>query len=200
MPPRFRTLLLSACLFALACLAPSLSVPAQTGGSPAASDNNASAATGGVGPDDPRFQPPKKAKIINGLAYAPKDAPPQVVKAIAAANKIVRMPYRYGGGHNPTFKDSGYDCSGSVSFALHGGGLLRSPLDSSSFMHWGLAGKGRWITVYTNPGHAYMYIAGLRLDTGQRNKATGAAPGSGPRWNYGARSNRGFTARHPAGF
>jgi hypothetical protein len=182
MPPRFRTMLLAACLLALACLAPATAL----------------AASGGVSPSDARYQPAKKAKIVNGLAVAPRGAPVQVVNAIAAGNKIIRKPYRYGGGHG-SFNDSGYDCSGSVSYTLHGGGLLRSPLDSSSFMHWGLAGKGKWITVYTNPGHAYMYIAGLRLDTGQRIKATGAAPGSGPRWNYGARSNSGFTARHPNG-
>jgi hypothetical protein len=181
MPPRFRTSLLAACLFALACL------PAT-----------ALAGSGGVSPSDARYQPAKKAKIVNGMAIAPRGAPAPVVNAIAAANKIIRKPYRYGGGHG-SFNDSGYDCSGSVSYALHGGGLLRSPLDSSSFMHWGYGGRGKWITVYTNPGHAYVYIAGLRLDTGQRNKATGAAPGSGPRWNYGARSNSGFTARHPAG-
>src|SRR3954454_2606966 len=183
MPPRFRTLLLAACLLALACLAPATAL----------------AGSGGVSPSDARYQPAKKAKIVNGIAYAPRGAPKQIVNAIAAANRIIRMPYRYGGGHG-SFNDSGYDCSGSVSYALHGGGLLRSPLDSSSFMHWGYGGRGKWITVYTNPGHAYAYIAGLRLDTGQRNKATGAAPGSGPRWNYGARSNRGFMARHPAGF
>jgi hypothetical protein len=192
MPPRFRTLLLAACLLLLACLAPS--------GAFAATKNsgNASAATGGISPDDTRYQPAKKAKIVNGIAYAPRGAPKQVANAIAAANRIIRMPYRYGGGHG-SFNDSGYDCSGSVSYLLHGGGLLRSPLDSSSFMHWGLAGKGRWITVYANGGHAYAYIAGLRLDTGMRNNAKGAAPGSGPRWNYGARSNRGFVARHPNG-
>jgi cell wall-associated NlpC family hydrolase len=183
MPPRFRTLLLAACLLALACLAPATAL----------------AGSGGVSPSDARYKAPKKAKIVDGLAVAPRGAPPQVVNAIAAANKIVRKPYRYGGGHG-SFNDSGYDCSGSVSYALHGGGLLRSPLDSSSFMHWGAAGKGKWITVYTNPGHAYVYIAGLRLDTGQRIKASGAKPGSGPRWNYGARSNSGFTARHPSGF
>jgi hypothetical protein len=182
MPPRFRTLLLAACLLALACVAPATAL----------------AASGGVSPSDARYQPPKKAKIVNGLAVAPRGAPAPVVNAIAAANKIIRKPYRYGGGHG-SFNDSGYDCSGSVSYALHGGGLLRSPLDSSSFMHWGRAGKGKWITIYTNPGHAYVYIAGLRLDTGMRNKATGAKPGSGPRWNYGARSNSGFTPRHPNG-
>ena len=194
MPPRFRTLLLSACLLSLACLAPSGAFAATKNGS-----DNSAAATGGVSPNDTRYQPAKKAKIVNGIAYAPRGAPKQVVNAIAAANRIIRMPYRYGGGHG-SFNDTGYDCSGSVSYALHGGGLLRSPLDSSSFMHWGLAGPGRWITVYANAGHAYAYIAGLRLDTGMRNNAKGAAPGSGPRWNYGARSNRGYTARHPNGF
>src|SRR3954452_1055187 len=130
MPPRFRTTLLSACMLLLACFVPSVSTAAKTGGASSGSDN-VSAATGGVGPDDPRFQPPKKAKIIRGIAYAPKGAPPQVVNAIAAAKQMVRMPYRYGGGDKPSFKVSGYDCSGSVSFALHGAGLLRSPLDSS---------------------------------------------------------------------
>jgi hypothetical protein len=194
MPPRLRTLLLAACLLLLACLAPSGAVAATK----SSGSGNASAATGGISPDDARYQPAKKAKIVNGIAYAPRGAPKQVVNAIAAANRIIRMPYRYGGGHR-SFNDSGYDCSGSVSYLLHGGGLLRSPLDSGSFMHWGLAGKGRWITVYANGGHAYAYIAGLRLDTGMRSNAKGAAPGSGPRWNYGARSNRGFVARHPNG-
>jgi hypothetical protein len=198
MPPSFRTLLLSACLLALACLLPATALAAKTGGS---GSSNASAATGGIAPDDPRFKPPKRARLINGIAYAPKGAPPQVVSAIAAANEIVRMPYRYGGGHR-SFKDTGYDCSGSISYALHGGGLLNSPLDSSSFMKWGLAGKGRWITVYTNPGHAFVVIAGLRFDTGFRDNRTaprdGTYPGSGPRWGKG-RPTGGFSARHPKG-
>ncbi len=188
---RARHTLLLACLLGLACLFPSVA-PAQSG-------TQTQAADGGVGPDDPAFRPAGRAKIRNGIAIPPADAPPEVKAVIEAGNRIIRKPYRYGGGHG-SFNDSGYDCSGSVSYALHGGGLLRSPLDSSSFMHWGRAGKGKWITVYTNPGHAYVYIAGLRLDTGQRIKASGAKPGSGPRWNYGARSNRGFTARHPNGF
>src|SRR3954463_10584445 len=200
MPPRLRTLLFCACLLSLACLLPAGAFAAKTGGASSSSGNeNASAATGGVSPDDPRYKPPKKAKIINGLAYAPKGAPPAVVNAINAANRIVRMPYRYGGGHQ-SFKDSAYDCSGSVSFALHGGGLLGSPLDSSSFMKWGLPGKGRWITVWTNPGHAFAMIAGLRFDTGWRNRdIPGTFPGSGPRWAK-ARPTRGFAARHPNGF
>src|SRR3954453_2199428 len=200
MPPRLRTLLFCACLLSLACLLPAGAFAAKTGGASSSSGNeNATAATGGVSPDDPRYKPPKKAKIINGLAYAPKGAPPAVVNAINAANQIVRMPYRYGGGHK-SFKDSAYDCSGPVSFALHGGGRLTAPLDSSSFMKWGQAGKGRWITVWTNPGHAFVMIAGLRFDTGMRDRrvAKGTAPGSGPRWGH-ARATDGFSARHPAG-
>jgi hypothetical protein len=196
MPPRFRTSLLCACLLSLACLAPAgASAATKPGGSGTAAPAN----TGGVSPDDPRFRPPHRAKLINGVAYAPQDAPPQVVNAINAANQIVRMPYRYGGGHK-SFTDSAYDCSGSVSFALHGGGLLTAPLDSSSFMHWGVPGAGRWITVWTNAGHAFAMIAGLRFDTGFRDRksAKGAAPGSGPRWGY-TRPTYGFRPRHPNG-
>jgi hypothetical protein len=114
-----------------------------------------------------------------------------VVLAIRAGNKLQNKPYRYGGGH-ASFADTAYDCSGSVSFALHGGGLLKAPLDSTGFMTWRRHGKGRWITVYANAGHAYMIIAGLRLDT----SGTG---GQGPRWQTATRSSRGFVARHPAG-
>ena len=101
----------------------------------------------------------------------------------------------YGGGHG-SFNDNGYDCSGAVSYALHGGGLLDKPLDSSSFMSWGQAGKGTWITVYANSGHAYAVIAGLRWDTSQ----AGAGGGDGPRWRTKSRPSDGYTARHPAGF
>ena len=156
--------------------------------------------TGGVSPTDPQFQPAAKGKIVNGIAIAPASAPPQVVLAIAAANKISRKPYHYGGGH-ASFRSSGYDCSGAVSYALHGAGLLSRPLDSSDFMKWGSPGVGKWITVYANPGHAFVVIAGLRFDTGFRDriaKSKGAAPGSGPRWG-GPRSTSGYTAVHPAG-
>ena len=122
------------------------------------------------------------------------------MNAINAANQIVRKPYIYGGGHG-NFLDKGYDCSGSVSYALHGAGLVTVPLDSSSFMAWGLPGRGKWITVYTNPGHAFMVIAGLRFDTGYRDRKAlkGAAPGTGPRWGK-QRPTGGFQARHPFGF
>jgi hypothetical protein len=125
-------------------------------------------------------------------AIAPTDAPPEVREAIAAANRIVGRPYRYGGGHG-RWEDGGYDCSGTVSYALHGAGMLDAALDSGSFMRWGERGKGRWITVYANAGHAYAVIAGLRLDT--------SGPGErGPRWRPQPRSTRGFVARHPSGF
>jgi hypothetical protein len=123
-------------------------------------------------------------------AIAPEIAPDEVKNAIFAANQLTRKPYRYGGGHG-SFLDTAYDCSGSVSYALHGAGLLAKPLDSSAFMSWGLRGKGAWITIYTNPQHAFTLIGGLRFDT--------AGPGQrGPRWRSASRPMRGFTARHPA--
>ena len=136
------------------------------------------------------------AQIVNGVAYAPDQAPDPVKQAIWAANQIVGMPYRLGGGHRLGFVDHAYDCSGTVSFAMHGAGLLATPRDSSSFMRFGAAGKGQWITVYTNPGHAFAVIAGLRLDT---SAAGDPAGGSGPRWRPNLRSTRGYRARHPIG-
>jgi cell wall-associated NlpC family hydrolase len=124
-------------------------------------------------------------------AIAPPDAPLAVHAAIAAANRITRKPYRYGGGH-ARFSDSGYDCSGSVSYVLHGAGLLARPLASGALMSWGRRGRGDWITVYAHGGHAFAVIAGLRFDT--------SGPGErGPRWRRERRSPAGFVARHPAG-
>src|SRR3954453_5092139 len=112
----------------------------------------------------PIVAPGGKATLLpDGTAAAPADAPPQVQAAVLAANKLLDKPYKYGGGHAKV-EDTGYDCSGTVSYALLGAGLLKAPLDSSSFMRWGAAGRGTWITVYTNPGHAFAMIAGLRLD------------------------------------
>jgi cell wall-associated NlpC family hydrolase len=136
------------------------------------------------------------AQAVNGVAYAPDQAPDAVKQAIWAANQIVGMPYRLGGGHKLGFTDRAYDCSGTVSFAMHGAGLLAAPRDSSSFMRYGVAGKGQWITIYTNPGHAFAVIAGLRLDT---SAAGDPAGGSGPRWRPNLRSTRGYRARHPLG-
>jgi hypothetical protein len=147
----------------------------------------------------------KAVLLADGTAAAPAAAPEQVKQAIWAANALQELPYIYGGGHNLTFQGKGYDCSGTVSFALHGGGLLKTPLDSGSFMRWGRSGRGAWITVFTNPGHAYAKIAGLRLDTSvagmSRTKGIAAsAYESGPRWRPLARSPRGFVKRHPVSF
>jgi hypothetical protein len=173
--------------------------------------------TGGTAYEPPPPPPPPPVDLTvpgrvaqlmpDGSAAAPAEAPPEVQQAIWAANDIQDKPYIYGGGHR-SFKSRGYDCSGTVSYALKGGGLLDSPLDSSSFMSWGAAGKGEWITVYTNPGHAYAVIAGLRLDTSVASSYRHRARASqypkalerGPRWRPAPRSSRGFKKRHPVGF
>ena len=173
----------------------------------------AAASSGGTGGATyvPPPPPAKRAKIVNGIAIPPVGAPVRVKRAIEAANRIVNKPYVYGGGHKIYEKgvsasrvdlDKGYDCSGTVSFALYGGRFLKSPLDSGSFMSWGRRGKGRWVTVYTNPGHAYVVIAGLRLDTsgGDRVAPEEARSGRGPRWRKYRRSTAGYTARHPLGY
>jgi cell wall-associated NlpC family hydrolase len=126
-----------------------------------------------------------------GLAAAPASAPDAVKAVIEAGNRIATAPYRYGGGH-ARWEDSGYDCSGSMSYALHGGGLLGRPRDSGEFMRYGLAGRGAWITVYANSGHSYMLVAGLRFDTSARRS-------SGSRWTDEMRSPRGYRIRHPRG-
>src|SRR5215204_2436890 len=151
--------------------------------------------------------PGEKAVLLeDGTAAAPADAPDQVKQAIWAANSLQELPYRYGGGHNLKFDvANGADCSGTVSFALHAAGLLESPLDSGSFMKWGRRGKGAWITVFTNPGHAYTVIAGLRLDTSmagmsRRRSVAASAFERGPRWRPLPRSARGFVKRHPVSF
>jgi hypothetical protein len=142
----------------------------------------------------------------DGTAAAPANAPDQVKQAIWAANSMQQLPYRYGGGHNLKFDIAkGADCSGTVSFALHAAGLLKSPLDSGSFMKWGMKGKGDWITVFTNPGHAYAVIAGLRIDTSvagmsRTKRVAASAFEPGPRWRPMKRSGRGFVKRHPLSF
>jgi hypothetical protein len=127
----------------------------------------------------------------DGLAIVPAGAPPQVAALIAAGNQITALPYRYGGGHKD-FVDDAYDCSGSVSFALHGAGLLDATLDSTGLSRWGDVGPGVWISVYGNKTHAYLVVAGLRFDTSGRAKG-------GSRWQAAPRSSRGFRVRHPAG-
>ena len=128
---------------------------------------------------------------LRRLRAAEPPAAPQVHAAVAAANRITDKPYRYGGGHGRV-EDSGYDSSGTVSYVLHGAGLLRRSVDSSGFMSYGRSGPGRWITVYAHGGHAYVVIAGLRFDTSGRGER-------GPRWRPQARSGRGYRVRHPEG-
>ena len=117
--------------------------------------------------------------------------PLRVRQIIAAGDRIAGMPYKYGGGHGQ-WNDSGYDCSGSVSYALHGAGLLSSALTSGGFMSWGAPGKGRWVTIYANPGHVYMVVNGRRFDTTGRDE-------TGSRWQSRSRSTAGYTVRHPPG-
>jgi cell wall-associated NlpC family hydrolase len=135
------------------------------------------------------------ARVVGGLAAAPMLAPSAVQKIIWAGNQIVGLPYIYGGGH-ASFKSRGYDCSGTVSFALHGAHLLPSPEDSSELEQWGSHGLGKWVTVFTNPGHAYMTVAGLRLDT---SAAYDPSNQQGPRWRPLRSANEGFSVRHPTG-
>lgn len=140
----------------------------------------------------PVTAPTEQATLdATGLALAPASAPPEVHAIIAAGNEIATKPYKYGGGHG-RWIDSGYDCSGSVSYALHGAGLLETALDSTGFMNWGDSGPGTWVTIYTNPSHAYMVVAGLRFDTSARRI-------TGTRWTDQTRSPSGYTVRHPTG-
>jgi hypothetical protein len=133
----------------------------------------------------------KATALSNGVALPPLEAPEAVRQIIEAGNSIARTPYKWGGGHGK-WQDTGYDCSGSVSFALASAGLLAGPLASGPLMSWGEPGKGKWVTIYANAGHVYLEVAGIRFDTsGQR--ATGS------RWQNELRTNAGFVARHPAG-
>jgi cell wall-associated NlpC family hydrolase len=134
-----------------------------------------------------------RAVLRNGIAYAPSRAPQNVKNAIWAANTLRRKPYIWGGGHG-SFYDRGYDCSGTVSFALHGAGLLNSPMPSSDLMRYGERGRGRWMTIYSRQGHTFAVIAGLRLDTTD----LGRGGDVGPRWYSYDRDTSGYVARHPA--
>jgi cell wall-associated NlpC family hydrolase len=127
----------------------------------------------------------------SGSPRRPGGLPIRVRRIIAAGNRIANKPYKYGGGHGQ-WDDSGYDCSGSVSYALHGAGYLSSALTSGGFMSWGSAGKGRWVTIYAAPGHVYMVVNGRRFDTTGRSE-------SGTRWQASDRSSAGYVVRHPPG-
>jgi cell wall-associated NlpC family hydrolase len=151
------------------------------------------AATGGFSADMQVAAPVANAAMAadERTAVAPAGAPPEVAKAVGAANRITRKPYKWGGGHG-RFSDTGYDCSGTVSYVLHAAGLLKVARASSGLMSYGKAGKGEWISVYAHGGHAYIVIAGLRFDTSGRGE-------EGPRWRLEPRSGGGYTVRHPAG-
>jgi len=176
-------------LLVAASLAGTVPAHAQTGGA---------TAPGYVPPTT--TQPDQSAQVgvatlnADGSATAPVDAPPQVRRAINAANRIRLKPYRWGGGHR-SFKSAGYDCSGAVSYVLHAAGLLPRPLSSGPLASsWGSPGVGQWITVYANGGHAYMTVAGLRFDTSAVGESLNR--GSGPRWRGSARSAGGYTAKY----
>lgn len=134
---------------------------------------------------------PRARVLADGTAVAPDDAPEPVKRVIQAANAIAKLPYKWGGGHG-AWRDNGYDCSGSVSFALAGAGLLDSPRTSGAFMNYGAPGPGEWITIYANGGHMFMVVAGLRFDTSGRGRA-------GTRWQEGVRSASGLAVRHVPG-
>lgn len=134
---------------------------------------------------------PRARVLPDGTAVAPENAPEPVKRIIQAGNAIAKFPYKWGGGHG-AWRDTGYDCSGSVSFALAGAGLLESPLTSGGFMDWGAPGTGRWVTIYTNPGHIFMVVAGLRFDTSGQGRA-------GTRWQEDSRSTDGFVVRRVPG-
>jgi hypothetical protein len=139
------------------------------------------------------FEPKTTALLQDGVAHPPKAVPLPVKQALWAGNRIVGKPYRRGGGHKH-FEDSGYDCSGCVSYVLHKAGLLAKPDTSGGFRNFGVPGKGKHITVYAKSGHVFIDIAGLRLDTGYN-----ARRGQGPRWSSKPRPLAGFVARHPPG-
>lgn len=166
-------------------------VPARRYALPDGPDEVSAPAAELRGGDRPTVQG-SRAVVRNGVAFAPANAPDAVKRAIWATNGIRRMPYKWGGGHG-SFQDSGYDCSGTVSYALHHAGVLSSPIPSNEMRGFGQRGRGRWITVYCRNGHTFAVIAGLRLDT------TGYYGNEGPRWRAEGRDTWGFEARHPAG-
>jgi hypothetical protein len=189
-----------------------------TASSPASTTGTAASATGGAAPvtatqpatllptaaigsptgPTPRPQllvPGTIARYVNGLAAAPMSAPAVVQQIVWAGNELIGLPYVFGGGHG-SFTSHGYDCSGTVSFALHGASLLKTPEDSSEFESWGSHGIGRWVAIFSNPGHAYMTVAGLRLDT---SSADDPSNHDGPRWRPLRHGNQGYVVRHPGG-
>lgn len=154
-----------------------------------------SAGLAGSFPSSGPTTPGNEARLRGNLALAPVNAPTSVKRAIWAANQLRTKPYRYGGGHK-TFHDSGYDCSGTVSYALGGAGLVSVPMNSKEFRGYGTRGPGKWITVYARNGHSFAVIAGLRLDT---TSPYNPSRRWAPRWQPSSRHPSGFEARHPVG-
>lgn len=138
------------------------------------------------------YQHGKTAVIVGGRAVPPAGLPREVMQMINAGNQIVGRPYKYGGGHR-SFYDSGYDCSGTVSYALRGAGLISSPGTSDGFRRYGKSGQGKHVTVYARNGHTFIVVAGLRLDTGYHGE------NEGPKWSTNSRPIKGYVARHPPG-
>lgn len=166
--------------------------PGLTGASDAKPTTEASAAVRGSKPATSGSNAVDKAVAIGGgVALPPLEAPEAVKKMIEAGNGIARTPYKWGGGHGK-WQDTGYDCSGSVSFVLAAAGLLSGPLASGPLMSWGEPGKGKWVTIWTNEGHVFLEVAGIRFDTSAQRV-------TGSRWINEMRSTEGFVARHPAG-
>jgi hypothetical protein len=202
--------LLAACLAVLVLLAVAPAAHAESGGlastysgetveTPATPASTAETEVPGVTapsgvPIPSPTVPGALATLAGSRAVAPASAPAAVKRVIASANHIRTTPYIWGGGHL-RWASAGYDCSGAVSYALHGGKLLESPLVSGSFMTWGEAGPGKWITIYANKEHVYMVVAGLRWDTG--GDITGE---TGPRWHAEPPYPKGFVVRHPVGY
>jgi hypothetical protein len=139
-----------------------------------------------------QFEHGRTAMLKNGVAYAPRRAPEAVKRVIAAGNRLQDKPYKYGGGHR-NHNDTGYDCSGTVSYVLREAGLLKGSMPSSGYFNYGRRGYGDWITIYVRKGHVFMTVAGLRLDTG------GPGHERGPRWRTATRAGRGHVVRHPHG-
>jgi hypothetical protein len=155
----------------------------------------AATASAGSFPSSGPTVPGSTACLRYGQAAAPERAPLAVKRAIWAANQLRTKPYRFGGGHK-SFVDNGYDCSGTISFALGAAGLIPSPMSSSDFRRFGQSGRGKWITVYARHGHTFAIIAGLRLDT---TPYITAHDRWAPRWQPTVRFPSGFEARHPVG-
>ena len=162
---------------------------AAVAATPAPSTTGTAAATSSA----PARLAPGDTATINpdGTANAPASAPDAVKAMIAAGNVIASTPYIWGGGHGK-WDDAGYDCSGSVSYALHGAGLLDASMPSGGFTTWGDAGPGQWVTIYANGGHIFMEVAGIRFDTS-------GATEDGSRWHTSSRPTSGYVVRHPTG-